>query len=567
MPRLSVTGTFFSTVPRNPSITRPFRPFEIRTAFVYKRFGFGFGFGFAQRRAVPSYRDEQARSKRIAMESGNGNDNNNDASSNSKDQDSEDVGARVNYSMNRDDRSMATRHRNFSQNSQFRGKRIPTSWERPFGNEWLVAGNANETDPVCNRCFENLIHQWHNSRNRSPDRNAAGKRFDFSNDSEPADRNGRHSYTALGHGPSVCEDVGECMEMEKRSRDRALSICQAYIRRTPRYSLVKQLNNLGSRVDKHWFAVRDVSLKTDRLITLAPLSSNCSLIVSSLTKNILSDLFLALQHPYICPIFDIDFLEYERENYVIVVQPISQGSLKDLIYGIERTGWNEDWSQKYAARGKGLPLPQIQQMGRQVLEALIFLKKREFPMVMHLHSGNVLVQNGVARLAGLENTLLGFTSRIHPVIASRISQTTPIDIVSFGHMLFEMCAGYELRSFKPNSMHLSDLEMYPQVIELLKYIFGEPTSRRRNIEELLVHDLFRNIDLREMRCAPVTIFRPSLTPSVANLLDGIKRQNLNKRVSGLDMVDVDALSLHRPDTVCEHSLLDEIYNELSNTAV
>ncbi|XP_031848400.2 slowpoke binding protein isoform X5 [Nomia melanderi] len=317
-------------------------------------------------------------------------------------------------------------------------------------------------------------------------------------------RNGRHSYTALGHGPSVCEDVGECMEMEKRSRDRALSICQAYIRRTPRYSLVKQLNNLGSRVDKHWFAVRDVSLKTDRLITLAPLSSNCSLIVSSLTKNILSDLFLALQHPYICPIFDIDFLEYERENYVIVVQPISQGSLKDLIYGIERTGWNEDWSQKYAARGKGLPLPQIQQMGRQVLEALIFLKKREFPMVMHLHSGNVLVQNGVARLAGLENTLLGFTSRIHPVIASRISQTTPIDIVSFGHMLFEMCAGYELRSFKPNSMHLSDLEMYPQVIELLKYIFGEPTSRRRNIEELLVHDLFRNIDLREMRCAPVT---------------------------------------------------------------
>ncbi|XP_078044584.1 slowpoke binding protein isoform X1 [Augochlora pura] len=384
---------------------------------------------------------------------------------------------------------------------------------------------------------------------------------------EPDVRNGRHSYTALGHGPSVCEDASEYMEMEKRSRDRALSICQAYIRRTPRYSLVKQLNNLGSRVNKHWFAVRDTSLKTDRLITLAPLSSNCSLTVSSLTKNILSDLFLALQHPYICPIFDIDFLEYERENYVIVVQPISQGSLKDLIYGIERTGWNEDWGQKYAARGKGLPLPQIQQMGRQVLEALIFLKKREFPMVTHLHSGNVLVQNGVARLAGLENTLLGFTSRIHPVIASRISQTNPIDIVSFGHMLFEMCAGYELRTFKPNSMQLSDLEMYPQVIELLKYIFSEPTSRPRNIEELLVHDLFRNIDLREMRSAPVTIFRPTLTPSIANLLDGIKRQNVTKRVPSLDVVDVDALSLPRPETVCRHSLLDEIYNELSNTAV
>ncbi|XP_076387024.1 slowpoke binding protein isoform X8 [Megachile rotundata] len=380
-------------------------------------------------------------------------------------------------------------------------------------------------------------------------------------------RNGKHNYTALGHGPSVCEDVGEYMEMEKRSRDRALSVCQAYIRRTSRYSLVKQLNNLGSRMDKHWFTVRDTSLKTDRLITLAPLSRNCSLSISPLTKNILNDLFLALQHPYICPIFDIDFLEFESQNYVIVVQPISQGSLKDLIYGIERTGWNEDWSQKYASRGKGLPLPQIQQMGRQVLEALIFLKERGFPTVTHLHSGNVLVQNGVARLAGLENTLLGFTSRIHPVITSRISQTISIDIICFGHMLFEMCAGYELPSFRPNSVHLSDLEMYPQVIELLKFTFSEPSNRHKTIEELLVHDLFRNIDLREMRSAPVTIFRPTLTPPIVNLLDGIKRQNANKRITRLDSTDIDATALHRPHTVCKNSLLDEIYNELSNTAV
>ncbi|XP_060812681.1 slowpoke-binding protein isoform X1 [Bombus pascuorum] len=380
-------------------------------------------------------------------------------------------------------------------------------------------------------------------------------------------KNGRHNYTALDHGPSVCENVGEYMEMEKRSRDRALSICQAYIRRTPRYSLVKQLNNLGSRMDKHWFIVRDTSLKTDRLITLAPLNRNCSLSITPLTKNVLNDLFLALQHPYICPIFDIDFIELESQNYVIVVQPISQGSLKDLIYGIERTGWNEDWNQKYGSRGKGLPLPQVQQMGRQVLEALTFLKERGFPTVIHLHSGNVLVQNGVARLAGLENTLLGFTSRIHPLIASRISQNISIDMICFGHMLFEMCAGYELPSFKPNSTHLSDIEIYPQVVELLQFIFGESSNRQKIIEELLVHDLFRNIDLREMRSAPVTIFRPTLTPPIVNLLDGIKRQNANKRTTQLDIVDEDTTSLHRSHTVCKNSLLDEIYNELSNTAV
>ncbi|KAG7197781.1 hypothetical protein KM043_001597 [Ampulex compressa] len=379
-------------------------------------------------------------------------------------------------------------------------------------------------------------------------------------------RNGRHhQYSTLDHGGLAYEDVGEYMEMEKRSRDRALSICQAYIRGTPRYTLIKQLNNVGSRVDKHWFAVRDNSLKTDRLVTLVPFSRNCSLSVCPSTKEALNNLFLALQHPYICPIFDLEFFEHDSQKYVILVQPISQGSLKDLIYGIERNCWNEDWSQKYGSRGKGLPLPQVQQMGRQVLEALMFLKERGFPMVTHLHSGNVLVQNGVARLAGLENTLLGFTSRIHPVVTSRLSQTHSIDMICFGHMLFEMCVGYELCSFKPTAMHLSDLETYPQVVELLDSIFVETCSHYPSVEDLLVHDLFRNIDLREMRSAPVTIFRPILTPSIVNLLEVIKRQNMGKRLTSLDTDDM--ISLESPEPVYEDSLLVQIYNELTNTAV
>lgn len=112
-------------------------------------------------------------------------------------------------------------------------------------------------------------------------------------------------------------------------------------------------------------------------------------------------------------------------------------SVNLLIYNvassqIERNCWNDDWSQKYASRGKGLPLSQIQQMGRQILEALVFLKERGFPVVAHLHSGNVVVQNGVARLAGLENTLLGFKSRIHPIVTSRLTKTSTVDVICFG---------------------------------------------------------------------------------------------------------------------------------------
>jgi len=80
--------------------------------------------------------------------------------------------------------------------------------------------------------------------------------------------------------------------------------------------------------------VRDTSLKTDRLLTLVPLNRNCPLTACPSTKDILNNLFLALQHPYICPVFHVDFLEYEDQTYIVLVQPINQGSLKDLIYGV-----------------------------------------------------------------------------------------------------------------------------------------------------------------------------------------------------------------------------------------
>ncbi|XP_015517643.2 slowpoke-binding protein isoform X4 [Neodiprion pinetum] len=384
-------------------------------------------------------------------------------------------------------------------------------------------------------------------------------------------RNGRHQYTALDcYGPSACEDVGECMEMEKRSRIQALTICQSHLKGSTRYSLTKQLNNVGSRVDKHWFAVRDTTLKADRLLTLAPLSRNCPINICSSIRETLNHLFLALQHPYICPVLDLDFKEFKGQNYVILVQPINQGSLKDLIYGIERNCWNEDWSQKYVTRGKGLPLPQVQRLGRQILEALLFLKERGFPTVTHLHSGNVIVQNGVARLAGLENTLLGFTSRIYPVVTSRSSHLNFIDTICFGHVLFEMCAGYELCSFKPTETQLSDINKYPQILEILELIFEQPDARYPSVEELLLHDLFRNIDLREMRSAPVTMFRPTLSPPVVNLLDGIKRKHINKRLESIDSEDVVSLDNPAPEhreEIEESSLLAEIYDELSTTTI
>lgn len=104
-------------------------------------------------------------------------------------------------------------------------------------------------------------------------------------------------------------------------------------------------------------------------------------------------------------------------------------------------------------------------------------------------------------------------------------------------MLFEMCAGYELCTFRPSPIQLSDIEMHPQVLiiattawivftkralppinthifqsqvlRFLELIFTESEHHFTSIEELLIHDLFRNIDLREMRCTAVTVSTPN----------------------------------------------------------
>ncbi|KAK0098879.1 hypothetical protein PV326_000814 [Microctonus aethiopoides] len=329
-------------------------------------------------------------------------------------------------------------------------------------------------------------------------------------------RNDSRTYESLDQSSVTRDDDGEYLELENRSRSRRRSVCDIYFEDR-------------SRVDKYWLIVRDTLLKTNRLLTLVPLNKSGPLSICPTTKDVLNKLFLALQHPYICPVLDIEFIEFKAVYHVILVQPINHGSLKDLIYGVGRNGWNADWDLKYSSRGKALPLPQIQQMGRQILEALIFLKERGFPTVTHLHSGNVVIQNGVARLTGLENSLLGFTSRIYPIITSRLTDNNSIESICFGHMLFEMCAGYELRTFKPSETHYEDIDNYPQVADLIKFIFNQQNGYYPTIKELIVQDLFRNIELREMRYIQVDMFRPVLTPSIVSFLENIKRHTSGKR--------------------------------------
>lgn len=112
-------------------------------------------------------------------------------------------------------------------------------------------------------------------------------------------------------------------------------------------------------------------------------------------------------------------------------------------------------------------------------------------------------------MAGLENPLFGLAPR---------TPSAP-ETLAFGYLLHEMTVGYELPA-PPSAVHLEvELERVPRVASVLELIFQGP--RLPTIEEILCCDLFRGVELRELRGASGA--QSFTTPSdVLELLDIVR---------------------------------------------
>jgi hypothetical protein len=62
--------------------------------------------------------------------------------------------------------------------------------------------------------------------------------------------------------------------------------------------------------------------------------------------------------------------------------------------------------------GRGLRMEKIAKFGRQILEGLKYIQSLALPYY-HLHTGNVIIFNGAARLTDYENAYFGFHNRLH----------------------------------------------------------------------------------------------------------------------------------------------------------
>ncbi|CAG2224855.1 PXK [Mytilus edulis] len=324
----------------------------------------------------------------------------------------------------------------------------------------------------------------------------------------------RFDYTALRDEQSLPQKIRfEKTQQENILRDEAWMSCQFYMRSNPQYDSVQRMENIGSRFGRHWFSVKD-SMNKENVLTITQLCSNIPIPFSSSTRRTLKELFSILKHPYIFPTTDIDFVIDQK--LVVVVQPVaSRGSLKDYIFQKRYSGCYQD---KYFHKTKGLINTQVKLFGRQILEALLYLDSKGFPTHGHLTSSNVMISDGCCTLAAIENSFLGYTSKLYPLIQKKISkQIDAIDSVCFGHLFYEMCTGKQLLTAHPTPVDLSECKS-PDAV---------------NISELDFFCHEKLLELAKFNPAPISYSQPmkSLLKTVKKGRQLSKKSSLRKTTS------------------------------------
>lgn len=71
------------------------------------------------------------------------------------------------------------------------------------------------------------------------------------------------------------------------------------------------------------------------------------------------------------------------------------------------------------------------------------------------------------------------------------------DVLCFGHLIFEMALGYELKSLRPDVEQLVGKCEY-DVIELMVFIFFHPDDRIPSLEEVRNFSLLKRAECREL---------------------------------------------------------------------
>ncbi|KAG7382334.1 hypothetical protein PHYPSEUDO_005012 [Phytophthora pseudosyringae] len=257
----------------------------------------------------------------------------------------------------------------------------------------------------------------------------------------------------------------------------AVLLAAKYCRQYPLFQWREEaLPSMGRRAEKYCFRVDLLNLQQESCgeMLLALLPTQLSLLDFQKENTLykLKALLVTLKHPYILPVMDIYYSKEKKA--LLVVQPfVPSGSIKDRIYQVDNPA--KPYDVKYRLENAHpLPFEEIAKFSRQILEALAGLRSKGL-VCDHLRSTNVLIDNGTAKLAEIFTPLLAIDRyKDSRELTVGVEQHRDIDLLLFGHILYEMATGMELLTPQPEDGVLEMLA--PEIAGVLQAIFYFPDS-------------------------------------------------------------------------------------------
>jgi PX domain-containing protein kinase-like protein len=189
----------------------------------------------------------------------------------------------------------------------------------------------------------------------------------------------------------------------------AILLASNYCKDSPFQWQNEALVQIGSTPQKWHFLVRGKDTESSKMcnmvLTLSSVKDSPISLSNSTTNEVYGNLLCALSHPYLFPCEDVNFLR-DKQLLVTVHKFVEKGSLKDLVYGKQNP--KERFAAKYRRENcRPLRPKVIRTFGRHILEALSALNAKGI-VCDSLKASNILLDNGIARISGLESTLLGY---------------------------------------------------------------------------------------------------------------------------------------------------------------
>eukprot|EP01100_Stratorugosa_tubuloviscum_P012788 TRINITY_DN6167_c2_g2_i1.p1 TRINITY_DN6167_c2_g2~~TRINITY_DN6167_c2_g2_i1.p1 ORF type:complete len:455 (-),score=143.03 TRINITY_DN6167_c2_g2_i1:14-1378(-) len=212
-----------------------------------------------------------------------------------------------------------------------------------------------------------------------------------------------------------------------------------FILRELKYRVSEQICLIGRRTPpiKSWFIISATNSADEKLMTITQFSNEMKVKLSAY-ENQIKQLNSLINSPFVNPILHFE-LRSARDCIVVMREFENRGSLKDVLFGNSYP--KQNYGVKYdISRVRPMRVDGIQKAAAQILQGLIYLNSIGIPFV-HLHLGNVIVNNKNCCITEYENSFLG----IAPYYTLFSTKIIP-ELECFSYVIYEMGSAKEKKN-------------------------------------------------------------------------------------------------------------------------